>query len=71
MTSEQYWTASDGTRLFYRYDEFTDPWNQAPLLVLVHPGMGSSERLFAWVPHFARHYRVVRPDPRGHGRTDA
>lgn len=67
--SEEYWTTSDGTRLFCHYDDFTDPWKEAPLLVLVHPGMGSSERLFAWVPYFARHYRVVRPDVRGHGRS--
>jgi pimeloyl-ACP methyl ester carboxylesterase len=70
MTVEQTFTASDGTRLFYRYDDFTDPWKPAPWLVLIHPGMGSSERLFAWVPHFARRFRVVRPDIRGHGRSE-
>jgi 3-oxoadipate enol-lactonase len=71
MTSEVTFVASDGVRLFYRYDDFTDPWRDAPYLILVHPGIGSSERLFAWVPHFARHYRVVRPDLRGHGRSEA
>ncbi len=70
MTSEHYWSASDGTRLFYRYDDFTDPWKDAPLVVLVHPGMGSSLRLFGWVPHLAREYRVVRPDIRGHGKSE-
>ncbi len=70
MTKGQYFTASDDTRLCYRYDDFTDPWVEAPLLVLVHPGMGSSQRLLAWVPHFARHYRVVRPDIRGHGKSE-
>jgi 3-oxoadipate enol-lactonase len=69
MTSEHHWTASDGTNLFYRQDDFTDPWKEAPLLVLLHPGMGSSQRLFGWVPHLARDYRVVRPDIRGHGRS--
>ncbi|OGA37807.1 MAG: hypothetical protein A3G24_27805 [Betaproteobacteria bacterium RIFCSPLOWO2_12_FULL_62_13] len=24
MTSEHYWSTSDGTRLFYRYDDFTE-----------------------------------------------
>ena len=67
MTHASYWTASDGTRLHYRYDDFTDPWKDAPLVVLLHPGLGSSLRLFGWVPHLARTYRVVRPDIRGHG----
>jgi len=70
MTVEQFWTASDGTRLFYRGDDFTDPWTDAPTVVLLHPGMGSSLRLFGWVPHLAREFRVVRPDIRGHGRSD-
>jgi pimeloyl-ACP methyl ester carboxylesterase len=67
MTHSSYWTASDGTRLHYLYDDYTDPWKEAPLVVLLHPGLGSSLRLFGWVPHLARTYRVVRPDIRGHG----
>ena len=70
MTHASYWTASDGTRLHYRYDDFTDPWKDAPLVVLLHPGLGSSLRLFGWVPHLARTYRVVRPDIRGHGNSE-
>jgi pimeloyl-ACP methyl ester carboxylesterase len=69
MTHAAYWTASDGTQLFYRYDDFSDPWKEAPLVVLLHPGLGSSLRLFGWVPHLAREYRVVRPDTRGHGKS--
>ena len=71
MTHSSHWTASDGTQLHYRYDDFTDPWKDAPLVVLLHPGLGSSLRLFGWVPHLARSYRVVRPDIRGHGRSEA
>ncbi|MBI3042202.1 MAG: alpha/beta hydrolase [Betaproteobacteria bacterium] len=71
MTSDATFVASDGVRLFYRFDDHTDPWKDAPYLVLVHPGMGGSERLIAWVPHFSRHYRVVRPDMRGHGKSEA
>jgi pimeloyl-ACP methyl ester carboxylesterase len=69
MTTASHWTASDGTRLHYRYDDFTDPWQEAPLVVLLHPGLGSSLRLYGWVPHLARRYRVVRPDIRGHGES--
>jgi pimeloyl-ACP methyl ester carboxylesterase len=70
MTHSSYFAASDGARLFYRYDDFTDPWKAAPLVVLVHPGLGSSLRLHGWVPHLARQYRVVRPDIRGHGKSE-
>ena len=69
MTPASYWTASDGTQLCYRYDDFTDPWKEAPLVVLLHPGLGSSLRLFGWVSNLARKYRVVRPDIRGHGES--
>ena len=31
MTHASHLTASDGTRLHYRYDDFSDPWTQAPL----------------------------------------
>jgi 3-oxoadipate enol-lactonase len=31
--------------------------------------MGSARRYFAWVPHLARDYRVVRLDLRGHGAS--
>jgi 3-oxoadipate enol-lactonase len=71
MTTEQYFTASDGAKLFFRYDDHTDPWQDAPVVALLHPGMGSSLRLYGWVPHLSRRYRVVRPDIRGHGRSES
>jgi 3-oxoadipate enol-lactonase len=67
MTS---FTASDGARLAYYVDDFTDPWTAAPTLLLLHAAMGSARRYYAWVPALARHYRVVRMDLRGHGRSE-
>lgn len=61
--------ASDGLELRYVVDDYTDPWRKAETLVLVHAAMGSSRRFYAWVPHLARHFRVVRIDQRGHGET--
>src|SRR5271154_2317554 len=60
-------TASDGVQLAYYIDDFTDPWKQAPTLLLLNAAMGSAKRYYAWVPALARHYRVVRMDLRGHG----
>jgi 3-oxoadipate enol-lactonase len=61
---------SDGLRLKYVVDDFTDPWRKADTLLLVHAAMGSSRRFYAWVPHLAREFRVVRFDMRGHGESD-
>ena len=63
-------TASDGVRLGYRIDDFTDPWKKAPILLLLHAAMGSARRYYAWVPPLSRHYRVVRMDLRGHGSSE-
>ncbi|MFH1301473.1 MAG: alpha/beta hydrolase [Planctomycetota bacterium] len=62
--------ASDGLRLHYVVDDFTDPWRVSETLILLHAAMGSSRRFYAWVPHLARHMRVVRLDLRGHGRSE-
>jgi 3-oxoadipate enol-lactonase len=66
----QSFTAGDGLTLRYVVDDFTDPWRKPETLVLLHAAMGSARRFYAWVPHLARHFRVVRPDLRGHGRSD-
>lgn len=63
-------TASDGLRLAYYIDDFTDPWKRAPTLLLLHAAMGSARRYYAWVPPLSRHYRVVRMDLRGHGNSE-
>lgn len=62
-------TASDGLRLAYAIDDFSDPWRERETLILIHAAMGSSRRLYKWVPLLSRHFRVVRPDMRGHGAT--
>ena len=65
----EYFTTSDDVRLGYVVDDFTDPWKPPQTLVLVHAAMGSSKRLYAWVPKLARDFRVVRLDLRGHGAS--
>ena len=62
---------SDGLTLRYAVDDYTDPWRKADTLVMCHAAMGSSRRFNAWVPHLARHFRVVRLDMRGHGESEA
>jgi 3-oxoadipate enol-lactonase len=69
MTETAAFTTRDGLSLAYYIDDFTDPWQRPPTLLLLHAAMGSARRYFAWVPHLARDYRVVRLDLRGHGSS--
>lgn len=62
-------TASDGLRIAYAVDDYTDPWKKSATLILLHSAMSSSRRLYAMAPHFARDFRVVRMDLRGHGES--
>lgn len=65
----QQFTTSDGLTLAYFIDDSTRPWTQPDTLVLLHAAMGSSRRLFGWIPRLSAHYRVVRMDMRGHGQS--
>ena len=57
--------------LHYAIDDFTDPWRNAPYLILQH-GFGRSGRFwYSWVPYLARFFKVVRPDVRGLGQSSA
>ena len=62
--------ASDGLKLSYAVDDYSDPWRPQETLFLLHAAMGTSKRLYKWVPILSRHFRVVRPDMRGHGQTE-
>ena len=64
-------TTSDGVRIAYAVDDFTDPWKPSATVVLLHAAMSSKARFHAWVPPLARHFRVVRMDARGHGESEA
>ena len=59
----------DGYLTYYDIDDFTDPWKE-PEMVLLYHGLGRSVDVwYGWVPVLARHYRVLRTDCRGHGRS--
>jgi 3-oxoadipate enol-lactonase len=66
----QAFTTSDGLKLAYYTDDFTNPWAAAPTVLLLHAAMGSARRFFGWIPHLCRDYRVVRLDLRGHGASE-
>jgi 3-oxoadipate enol-lactonase len=55
--------------LSYRVDDFTDPWCEPGMILMLHGNAESSLSWYGWVPTLARHYRVVRPDMRGFGAS--
>jgi len=57
--------------LHYLVDDYTDPWKNAPYVVLQHGNGRSSRFWYSWIPYLSRHYRVVRPDARGLGASSA
>lgn len=60
---------SDGYELHYQIDDFTDPWTKPESVVMLHGLAEGSEAWRGWVPHLARHYRVIRVDQRGFGAS--
>jgi pimeloyl-ACP methyl ester carboxylesterase len=60
----------DGYSTYYDIDDFCDPWKEPETVLLFH-GLGRSVDVwYGWVPVLARHYRVLRTECRGHGRSD-
>jgi pimeloyl-ACP methyl ester carboxylesterase len=53
--------------MHYRVDDYTDPWRSPETVLMLHGNAESGAVWFGWVPHLARHYRIVRPDMRGFG----
>ena len=60
---------SSDLEMFYRVDDFTDPWRKPETILLLHGNAESSAAWYAWVPQLARRFRVVRPDMRGFGSS--
>ena len=60
---------SPGHEMHYVVDDFTDPWAKPATVLLLHGNAESGTAWYGWVPHLARHVRVVRPDMRGFGAS--
>src|SRR5580658_6766429 len=61
---------SPGVAMFYRENDYTDPWRKdVETVMLLHGNAESSLAWNAWIPHLARKFRVIRPDMRGFGKS--
>ncbi len=64
-----YLELSPDFRMFYKLDDFTDPWTHPETVIFVHGFTENTEAWRAWVPHLSRYYRLIRIDQRGFGRS--
>ena len=55
---------ANGVNIYY------EDYGSGKPLVLLHGGLGSSTRMRPFVPAFSKHFRIITPDTRGHGKTD-
>ena len=60
---------SSDLEMFYRVDDYTDPWSKPEAILLLHGNAESGAAWYAWAPRLARRFRVVRPDMRGFGSS--
>jgi len=60
-----------GPTLHYALDDYTDPWKNAPYLLLQHGFARNARFWYSWVPYLSRFFKVVRPDLRGLGGSSA
>lgn len=64
----QHYYERDGVRLSYYLDDYTDPWTQAPtLLLLLHGAMANAQRFYSWVPGLSRDTAWCAPTCAGMG----
>src|SRR3954471_6755106 len=56
-------------QLYYEVDDYTDAWAEPETIVMVHGFTENTTAWRAWVPHLSRHFRVIRFDQRGFGRS--
>jgi 3-oxoadipate enol-lactonase len=55
--------------IFYQEDDFTNPWQHRPTLLLQHGNGRSSAFWYRWIPYLSRHFKIVRADMRGVGQS--
>ena len=59
----------NGQTTYYEDNNFTDPWNPHETILIQHGFARHSAFWYHWVSALSRHYRVIRRDARGHGKS--
>lgn len=58
-----------GLTLNHLVDELTPPWREPEAMLMLHGCAESGRVWYAWMPELAPHFRIVRPDIRGFGKS--
>ena len=66
-----YLTLQPDFKLFYKIDDYTDPWIEPETVLFIHGANESIDAWRAWVPNMSRRYRMIRIDLRGFGNEPA
>lgn len=61
---------ASGITLNVRIDDLSEPWSDAPAVLLLHGTAETSAVFRLWTPWLARHFKVFAPDWRGMGGSD-
>ena len=64
-------THPNGQTTYYEDDNFSDPWKTPETIMIQHGWARHSAFWYHWVPMLSRHYRIIRRDARGHGRSSS
>ena len=63
-TEHERYVLANGLNMYY------EEYGSGKPLILLHGGTATSSMWKPYVPSFAKHFRVITPDSRGHGRTN-
>ena len=58
-----------GVELHYYDDDFTDPWQSVPIMLLQQEFSRSGKFWYNWAPLLSGDFRILRPDMRGMGES--
>jgi pimeloyl-ACP methyl ester carboxylesterase len=65
----RYVAVAPDAKIYCAEDDYTDGWIKTDTILMIH-GIAEHGGIWRpWVPHLARHHRVLRPDLRGFGRS--
>lgn len=64
-----FFRSSPDLDMYYVEDNYTDPWTEPETFLMLHGNCESGAAWYGWVPHLASHFRLVRPDMRGFGKS--
>jgi pimeloyl-ACP methyl ester carboxylesterase len=64
-------TLAPGLEVYYKEDWFGEPWTTPESVLFLHGNLELSDVWYGWVPRMGQHFRLLRPDLPGFGRSSA